>query len=244
VLAPVNFPSGGFPSLPNTKQWPTTVTTPMGTNIIEPYNTYLTFPGPTLGPHWEWNHNPDTTKFSLNNGLTLNTATVTNDLNTARNTLTHRILGPKSQATIKVDYSGMQDGDRAGLVLLRDSSAWVGLIKNGNSVTVGVWTGIQLTSGSNGWSTTSTGSLSTSTSVGSSGVIYLRCTADIRPTGSKQAQFSYSTDGNTFNNIGGAQTMGTAWQFFMGYRYGIFNFATKALGGKVLVEAFSMQTVN
>jgi hypothetical protein len=31
-------------------------------------------------------------------------------------------------------------------------------------------------------------------------------------------------------------------QFFMGYRYGIFNYATKALGGAVTVERFELST--
>ena len=56
-----------------------------------------------------------------NNGLRLQTATVTNDLYTARNTLTHRIQGPTSTATIELDYSAMANGDRAGLAMLRDS---------------------------------------------------------------------------------------------------------------------------
>ena len=74
-----------------------------------------TFTGTTLGPQWEWNHNPDNTRWSVNNGLRLQTATVTNDLYAARNTLTHRIQGPTSTATIELDYSAMRDGDRAGL---------------------------------------------------------------------------------------------------------------------------------
>ena len=51
-----------------------------------------TDPLTSLGPQWEWNHNPDTTKFSTGpGGLTLNTATITFDLYSARNTLSHRI---------------------------------------------------------------------------------------------------------------------------------------------------------
>jgi hypothetical protein len=58
-----------------------------------------------LGPQWEWNHVPDTTKYSTtSSGLLLKTATVTFDLYAARNTLTHRILGPTSTATIKLNY--------------------------------------------------------------------------------------------------------------------------------------------
>jgi hypothetical protein len=42
-----------------------------------------------LGPQWEWNHVPDTTKYSTSSsGLLLKTATVTFDIYAARNTLT------------------------------------------------------------------------------------------------------------------------------------------------------------
>jgi hypothetical protein len=34
--------------------------------------------------------------------------------------------------------------------------------------------------------------------------------------------------------------MNNAWQFFMGYRYGIFNYSTLALGGSVKVERFEI----
>jgi beta-xylosidase len=109
-----------------------------------------TFSGTTLGPDWEWNHNPDDTRWSVGNGLTLQAATVTNDPYSARNTLTHRVLGPSSIATIGMDLSGMRDGDRAGLAMLRDSSAWIGVERDGrtarltmvNNITLDTnWTG-------------------------------------------------------------------------------------------------------
>jgi hypothetical protein len=35
--------------------------------------------------------------------------------------------------------------------------------------------------------------------------------------------------------------MTNAWQFFMGYRFAIFNYATQALGGSVGVSSFSLE---
>jgi hypothetical protein len=67
----------------------------------------------------------------------------------------------------------------------------------------------------------------------------LRATADIRPGSGRQARFSYSTDGVTFTALGAALTLNNAWQFFMGYRYAMFNYATQALGGTVTVRAFT-----
>jgi hypothetical protein len=36
--------------------------------------------------------------------------------------------------------------------------------------------------------------------------------------------------------------MNNAWQFFMGYRYAIFNYATTTLGGTVTVSRFELTT--
>lgn len=59
--------------------------------------------------------------------------------------------------------------------------------------------------------------------------------------GHAPAQFSWSNDGKTFQPIGKPFVMGTDWPFFIGYRYPIFNYATKSLGGKVRIAAFTME---
>jgi len=76
----------------------------------------------------------------------------------------------------------------------------------------------------------------------SKGKIWLRTAADIRPGADHTASFSYSTDGKNFKPIGEPYTLNNRWQFFMGYRYGIFNYATKQLGGEVKVASFTMAT--
>ncbi|MFI0898203.1 family 43 glycosylhydrolase [Streptomyces sp. NPDC020983] len=242
VLAPIKWNSSGWPVLqtvnggwgatypyPNLPAPPRTVKSPTGTD---------TFTGPALGPEWEWNHNPDNTKWSANNGLTLQTATVTSDLYSARNTLTHRILGPTSTATVPLDYSGMHDGDRAGLALLRNSSAWIG-VRRDNGTTRLVMTNNITMDGS--WNTTSTGTEVASTAL-SGGNVWLRVNADIHPGTGRQGHFSYSTDGVNFTAFGPGFTMDNSWQFFMGYRFALFNYATQALGGSVKVGQFTLST--
>jgi beta-xylosidase len=197
-----------------------------------------TFTGTTLGPQWEWNHNPDNGRWSVGNGLRLQTATVTNDLYAARNTLTHRIQGPTSTATIVLNHAGLANGDRAGLAMLRQSSAWIGVKRDNNTTRVVMTNGLTM---DGNWNTTGTGTEAASATV-SGGRIWLRANADIRPGSGRQARFSYSTDGVTFIQLGPAFTLNNAWQFFMGYRFGIFNYATQALGGAVTVERFDLTT--
>ena len=48
--------------------------------------------------------------------------------------------------------------------------------------------------------------------------------------------------GVNFTSLGTAFTLKNAWQFFMGYRFGIFNHATQALGGAVTVSRFELST--
>ena len=237
TLAPITWGSDGFPTLQlSNGAWgtsypdvltPRPLTSPTGLENLT-----------SIGPRWEWNHNPDTSKFSTgSNGLTLNTATVTYDLYAARNTITRRIYGPKSSATIRLNYGNMKDGDRAGLVLLRHLSAWVGVKRDNGNYIVGFTNGLAMNSD---WSTSNTGT-TVATAAISGGTIYLRITADINPGGSKQALFYYSTDNSNWKQLG-SFTMNTDWQFFMGYRYGIFNYATSALGGSVNVPYFQVDS--
>ena len=247
------YPGGRVPTLAPitwTNDWPTlqTVNGRWGAQYNKPNITTTktvasmigkdTFAGTKLGPRWEWNHNPDTNRFSVNNGLRLQTATVTNDLYNARNTLTHRIQGPTSTATIELDYSSMANGDKSGLAMLRQSSAWIGVVKSNGATRVVMTDGLTMSSS---WATTGTGSERASAAV-SGGRIWLRSSADIRPGSGRTATFSYSTDGTNFIRLGPAFTLNNGWEFFMGYRFGIFNYATQALGGAVTVRSFDLTT--
>jgi beta-xylosidase len=240
VLAPVTWTSDGWPVLQLVNgAWGTSYTMP---NLpppprqVTPLIGIDTFDGTALKPKWEWNHNPDTTKYTVDNGLRLQTATVTDDLYSARNTLTHRIQGPASTATVVLDYSGMRDGDRTGLALLRDSSAWIGVKRDSGATRVVVVSGITMDSN---WNTSNTGAEVAGTAV-SGGRIWLRATADIRPGTGRQGHFSYSTDGVNFTALGSGFTLNNSWQFFMGYRFAIFNYASQALGGAVQVQSFEL----
>ncbi|MFI6318829.1 RICIN domain-containing protein [Nonomuraea sp. NPDC050556] len=247
------YPGGRVPALAPitwTNDWPAVQTVNGGWGVNYPRPNIQTsrtvasmigqdtFTSGGLGHRWEWNHNPDTSRFSTGNGLRLQTATVTGDLYNARNTLTHRVQGPSSTATIELDYSQMADGDRAGLAMLRDQSAWIGVRRDGGSYRVVMTNGLTM---NGSWQTTGTGSEQAGSAV-AGGRIWLRVNADIRPGSGRQARFSYSTDGTTFAGLGPAFTLNNAWQFFMGYRFGIFNYATQALGGAVTVRRFDLTT--
>ncbi|MGW4207256.1 family 43 glycosylhydrolase [Lentzea sp. NPDC004789] len=237
VLAPISWTSDGWPVVQTVNgRWGVNYSNPLPTRPVKPLTGSDTFTATTLGPQYEWNHNPDTGKYSVGNGLRLSTATVTGDLYAARNTLTHRIPGPTSTATVELDYSAMRDGDRAGLVMLRQSSAWIGVRRDNGRTSVVMTTGLAMDSS---WRTTSTGTEVASTAI-TGDRVWLRASADIQPGSNRVARFSYSTDGNTFTPLGPAFTLDNSWQFFLGYRFGVFNHATQALGGAVTVRRFDV----
>ncbi|MBF9133769.1 family 43 glycosylhydrolase [Plantactinospora sp. S1510] len=242
ALAPITWSSDGWPVLQTVNgAWGASYpkpNLPPPPRAVKPLTGVDTFAGTTLGPQYEWNHVPDNSRWSVNDGLRLQTATVTNDLYNARNTLTHRIQGPSSTATIELNYSGMANGDRAGLAMLRDSSAWIGVRRDNGTTRVVMTNNLTMNSS---WQTTGTGSEQAGAAV-SGGRIWLRVNADVRPGSGRQARFSYSTDGVNFTNLGPGFTLNNAWQFFMGYRFGIFNYATAALGGSVTVSRFDLTT--
>ncbi|KAH0142844.1 Arabinanase/levansucrase/invertase, partial [Aureobasidium melanogenum] len=196
ALAPFVFDAQGWPSLKQTNGFAIANPYPVTPVPVKSTTGTDTFTGPKLGPQWEWNHNPDTSSFSFASagGLVLKTSSVTKDLYHAKNTLTHRILGPDSTATISLDISKMSAGDQAGLALFRDNSAYIAIRNNA------VILQRDLTLGAN-WNTLSTGRTETSVSLpqGTKN-IWLRLHADIKPAGTHQGTFSWSTDGKTFNS--------------------------------------------
>ena len=75
------------------------------------------FSNTALSLQWQFNHNPVWNKFSFTERegwLRLHTCNVTDSLYYAKNTITQRILGPISTATLKMDITNMKDGDVAG----------------------------------------------------------------------------------------------------------------------------------
>jgi beta-xylosidase len=239
TLAPVRWTSDGWPELVTVDgRWGSTYDAPRiaTERAVAPMTGADTFAADRLGPQWEWNHNPDPARFDVGDGLRLRTATVTDDLYAARNTLTRRIQGPTSTATLELDVSGMTDGDVAGLAMLRQTSAWIGVVRHGDERRVVMTDG--LTMDGRTWATTSTGSERAAAPLTGTRV-WLRAHADIRP-GRGTATFAWSADGTSFAPLGPAFALDDAWQFFMGYRFAVFHHATRALGGEVVVRRFDL----
>ncbi|KAF2015423.1 glycoside hydrolase family 43 protein [Aaosphaeria arxii CBS 175.79] len=240
VLAPIKWGSDGFPYLVNGTNggWGESYPMPLPARPLTNWTTTYKFDGNALPPTFEWNHNPDNSKVALKNGLTLSTATVTDDFYRVRNTLTHRIHGEYPSGTVELDFSKMADGDRAGLAAFRDRSSYIGIHRDGDKFTLNAK--FNMTMDEYGGPTIDNGQIVGTAEVPKgSKKIWLRTELDARPNGTNDAKFFYSTDGKKFVQLGGTYKLYTGWAFFLGYRHGIFNYATKALGGSIKVLSFT-----
>lgn len=170
---------------------------------------------------WQWNHNPDNSLWSVSERkgyLRLKTGRVDADFLTARNTLTQRTIGPVCAGTTAVDVSNMKEGDFAGLALLQKKYGLVG-VKYENGVKKIVMVSAQTDEPEEVESLP----LNQST-------VYLKAQCDF--TDRKDvADFYYSLDGKTWTKIGNRLKMAYTLPHFMGYRFGLFNYATRTPGG-------------
>jgi beta-xylosidase len=194
-----------------------------------------------LGMQWGWNHNPEPTKWSLSENpgfLRLKTVTVADSLQKARNTLTQRMFAYysdslKSDATIKMEFENMKEGDIAGLAVFQNPYAYIGIKKvNMRHYIIMV----------------NNGNVIDSIKVDGT-KIYLRASAlfgsGAAPlyggksvTGSGNASFSYSVDNKSFTKIGNELNMRFNLKVFTGNKFCLFNYATKETGGYVDFDWF------
>ena len=192
---------------------------------------------------WQWNHNPVDSKWSLAERpgwLRLKTATVTDSLFLARNTLTQRMCGPRCRGAVRLDVSHLQDGDRAGLAAFQSDSGVLAVERHGGETRL-VMSVEQSVFGANRTiARTDRTVVATEPFAGTS--VWLRVSADFT-AGADFATFDWSADGQAWRPIGSRVPLSFDYtRFFMGTKFGLFAYATKSLGGWVDVDAFVFST--
>lgn len=179
---------------------------------------------------WQWNHNPDNSLWSLSarkGYLRLTTGRVETSLMQARNTLTQRTIGPVCSGSVGMDVSGMKEGDFAGLALFQRKYGQVGVkVIEGKKYIVMV-----------------NGAAEQPVEVEKlpleQRVVYLKAACDFRGRADK-GYFYYSLDGKEWKAIGNVLGMEYTLPHFMGYRFALFNYATKETGGYADFDYFEM----
>ena len=180
-----------------------------------PYDRSDDFNGKTLKPVWQWNHNPDDKLWSLKGGKLRIQSQPSEQLMWARNTLTQRVIGPKSIATVELSTKGMKDGDICGLGNINVPCSWIGIVKAGKTLTLRCFEQM----------TNDTASVPVDLV---NGKIFLRMIGDYD---NNQAQYAYSTDGETFQTIGRMMPLTYQLITFQGSRHALFAYNIKGKQG-------------
>ncbi len=201
-----------------------------------------------LGLHWQWNHNPIDQAWSLTERpgyLRLKTNRVVPNIYLAPNTLTQRMEGPSCSGIIVMDLSKMKDGDRAGLAAFNSDTGALTVKKTGKKLTLEMnELKVELTDRNKEVKNVEEKTIESVELKQQK--VWLRIDADFRPVktqgfmpGKDLATFYYSLDGETWTKMGSDYKMGFDWRrFFMGSKFGIFNYATKKAGGYVDIDTF------
>jgi beta-xylosidase len=176
---------------------------------------------PALPLVWQWNHNPDNRLWSVRarkGYLRLTTGRIDSNFLQARNSLTQRTIGPVCSGSTSLDVSNMKDGDFAGLGLLQKNYGVLGVRVDGDKRQI-----VMINAG-------------TGTPIEAEAIPLNQKTvffkAECNFTNRKDvANFFYSLDGKTWTPIGTQLKMTYTLPHFMGYRFALFNYATKNIGG-------------
>ncbi|MBD5778348.1 glycoside hydrolase 43 family protein [Pelagicoccus sp. NFK12] len=190
-------------------------------------------PGEELPLAWQWNHNPVNDKWSIGERkghLRLETVRVDEDVLHARNMLTQRSFGPTSSGEIKLDVSDMKDGDTAGLIALQRHFGYVGVRQENGERSI-----VMVRAQEDETEVLATLPLSKKR-------VYLKIDFDFRDRIDK-AYFYYSLNGRKWIPVGEPLQMRYTLPHFMGYRFGLFNWASEETGGYVDFDYYRLGTM-
>lgn len=186
---------------------------------------------PALPLVWQWNHNSDNNLWSVRQRrgyLRLTTGRVDTTFLMAKNTLTQRTFGPQCAGSTLIDVSNMKEGDFAGLALLQRKFGLVGVkFCNGTKSIVMV--------------NAESGKPIDAQSVPlTQKTVFLKAECDFRNL-VDTAYFFYSLNCKLWTPIGTKLKMQYSMPHFMGYRFGLFNYATMTPGGFVDFDWFRVK---
>lgn len=176
-----------------------------------------------LDVQWQWNYQPRAEMFSLRERkgwlrLKAFKPLKENRLLSAGNTLTQRCFRTKhSEVTVKMDISGMADGQRSGLCHFSSHSGAIGLVKDGDLCY------IEYRHDDNSLKGPSVESKS----------VWLKSEWSL----DGKSKFYYSIDRNNFIQFGDEYQL--CWGYYRGDRLGLYCFNDKSEDGYVDIDFFN-----
>ena len=223
TLAPITW-KDGWPMLglegnlgraPRTWFKPQVQSASMSQQPFAPYTRSEDFNDKTIGRVWQWNHNPDDSKWCLRNGRLRLQTMPAEQLMWARNSLTQRVIGPTSVATVELYTKGMKDGDVAGLGNINVPCSWIGIVKEGKQLTLRCF------------EQANNDTIDVPVVI-TEGKLYLRMVGDYD---NDRAYYEFSLDGKTFQQVGGEMKLSYQLISFQGSRHALFAFNKNGKNG-------------
>ena len=201
---------------------PSTTSIPSKTSLISlpkaPYDRSENFDDKQLGRIWQWNHNPDDKMWNLKNGRLRLQSMPAEQLMWARNTLTQRVIGPKSIATVELYVRGMKEGDVAGLGNINVPCSWIGVTKDDSRLHLRCFE----------QATNDTVTLGIASCDGPIKKVWLRMVGDYDHD---RAHYEYSLNGTQYHALGREMPLSYQLITFQGSRHALFAFNHKGKQG-------------
>ena len=183
----------------------------------------------SLKPIWQWNHNPDDSQWSLKNGRLRLQSMPAEQLMWARNTLTQRVIGPTSIATVELYVQGMKDGDVAGLGNINVPCSWIGVTKDDSRLHLRCFE----------QAVNDTVTLGVIATDGAIKKVWLRMVGDFDHD---SAHYEYSLNGESYQQLGREMPLSYQLITFQGSRHALFAFNRLGKkGGYAEFDNFTVQ---
>lgn len=177
------------------------------------------FESASLGLQWRANHKfyRDNISLTRKPGYLTLTAMRGDSLRFARNTLVQKTMGYNGEATVRLDCSGMADGQHAGLAAMSDHFHGIGIEKEGKNLYLyvendGKFTRLDRIKGT---------------------TVYLKINLDT--TGARHS-FHYSMNGKDFRRAG--EPFGVKMAYWKGPHIGLYSYNAKTDGGDASFDWF------
>lgn len=193
------------------------------------------FGGKALGRQWQWNHNPDDSRWSLRErpGFLRLKATASDSFWTARNTLLQKGQGPRGRAVVKLDARGIAQGDACGFGTFGKFSSQLVLTRTAKGQ--GELSARLVESTETGPKTTAAGAARPIPLAD----LWLSVEMDFT---TDKAALGYSLDGKAWTAMPGDFPLAFDWRTgtFQGQQYGLFCYNPKGGPGRLDVDSFTL----
>ncbi len=187
---------------------------------------------PELKSFWQWNHTPQKQLWSVTEQpgvLRIRTGKLSNNVGQAVNTLTQRTVYPKCEAAVTVDASNIKSGDYAGISALQGCYGLIAITREEKQYYLVMLAKVAENEGFFARSGDKEPGKEFARIPIDSSKVTLKVSVDFTD-GIDEANFYYQDKGE-WRRLGITHKLYFKMDHFTGCRFGLFNYATKEIGG-------------